>query len=40
MRRWRRLEGGGEIYRKEKGEYKILCEEKRRKEVERWDRRG
>lgn len=35
LRRWRKEGGGGEGYRKEKLIYKRMCEEKKRREVER-----
>ena len=36
--RWRGEGGDGKEYRKEKKDYKIMCEGKKRKEVERWER--
>ena len=38
MRKWRREGGDGREYKEKKREYARLCEEKRKKEVERWVR--
>lgn len=40
LREWRRNEGDGEEYRKEKREYKELCERKKKVENDRWERRA
>lgn len=36
LRKWRRVGRSREAYRKERGDYKKLCEEKKREEVEKW----
>ena len=38
LRKWRREGGDGMVYRERKRGYGRLCEEKRKKEVERWER--
>lgn len=38
LREWRKNKGRGEEYRKEKREYKELCEIKKKEENERWKR--
>lgn len=38
LRKWRK-EGEGEKYRKKKGNYKKLCERKKREENERWEKK-
>ncbi|KYN14003.1 hypothetical protein ALC57_13794, partial [Trachymyrmex cornetzi] len=39
LRQWRKGNGEGMEYRKEKREYKELCEAKKREENERWERK-
>jgi len=36
--RWKQKGGGGEEYKRKKKEYRIVCEGKKRKERERWER--
>jgi len=38
LRNWRIGGGSREGYRREKREYKLLCEKKRKVENERWER--
>nr|XP_012232396.1 PREDICTED: golgin subfamily A member 6-like protein 22 [Linepithema humile] len=38
--KWKRKERGGEEYRKEKKEYRELCERKKKEEGERWEKRA
>ena len=38
LRRWRREGGEGKEYRERKKEYKVMCEGKKRKEVEKWEK--
>lgn len=38
LRRWRRKGGSSEEYREEKQRYKRICEEKKKKEIERWEK--
>lgn len=38
LREWRKGKRGGEEYKKEKREYKELCEVKKKEENERWGR--
>lgn len=40
LRNWREGRWGGQIYRKEKREYKELCERKKQEENKIWDRGG
>ena len=38
LRRWRREGGDGKEYKERKKEYRIKCEEKKRGEVEKWEK--
>lgn len=38
LREWRRSNKGGEVYKEKKQKYKMLCEEKKREETERWEK--
>ena len=38
LRRWKREGGDGKEYRNKKKEYRLMCEGKKRKEVERWEK--